>query len=89
MRVSYSKEEIVAEFGAALLCRQFGITSEDDNTAAYLQGWSEAIKENPDWLINGANAAQKAVDYMNEIVAGGLFKNRPAYAGQMDHQSFK
>lgn len=70
MRVSYSKEEIVAEFGAALLCRQFGITSEDDNTAAYLQGWSEAIKENPDWLINGANAAQKAVDYMNEIVAG-------------------
>ena len=69
-RVSYSKEEIVAEFGAALLCRQFGITSEDDNTAAYLQGWSEAIKENPDWLINGANAAQKAIDYMNEIVAG-------------------
>lgn len=64
---NYSQEEIVAEFGAALLCREFGITKEDNNTAAYIQGWSAAIKENPDWLINGANAAQKAVDYMLEI----------------------
>lgn len=63
----YSKEEIVAEFGAALLCRRFGIEKEDNNTAAYIKGWSEAIKNNPDWLINGANAAQKAVDYMLKV----------------------
>lgn len=63
----YSKEEIVAEFGAALLCRRFGIRKEDDNTAAYIKGWSEAIRNNPDWLINGANAAQKAVDYMLKV----------------------
>lgn len=62
--VKYSKEEVVAEFGAALLCRAFGITEQEDNTAAYLQSWSQKLKENPDWLINGANAAQKAVDYM-------------------------
>lgn len=60
----YSKEEVIAEFGAALLCREFGITCQEDNTAAYLQNWSQKLKENPDWLINGANAAQKAVDYM-------------------------
>ncbi len=60
----YSKEEVIAEFGAALLCREFGITTEDDNTAAYLQSWSKKLKENPDWLISGANQAQKAVDYM-------------------------
>ena len=65
--VKYSKEEVVAEFGAALLCREFGITEQEDNTAAYLQSWSQKLKENPDWLINGANAAQKAVDYMFEM----------------------
>ena len=64
--VKYSKEEVVAEFGAALLCREFGITTQEDNTAAYLQSWSRKLKENPDWLINGANAAQKAVNYMFE-----------------------
>jgi antirestriction protein ArdC len=68
-REKYSREEVVAEFGAALLCKRFGIESQTDNTAAYLQGWSEALRENPDWLINGANAAQKAVDYMIETVS--------------------
>lgn len=75
----YSKEEIVAEFGAALLCRQFGINKEDNNTAAYIKGWSEKIKENPDWLINGANAAQKAVDYML-LMAGMLEPEEEAAA---------
>lgn len=64
----YSKEEVVAEFGAALLCRHFGITSQENNTAAYLQSWSKALTDNPDWLIQGANAAQKAVDYMMKVV---------------------
>lgn len=66
---AYSKEEVIAEFGAALLCRHFGITAETNNSAAYIQSWSKRLKDNPDWLISGANAAQKAVDYMLEIVA--------------------
>ena len=71
---AYSKEEVIAEFGAALLCRHFGITSTEDNTAAYLQRWGKALKDNPDWLIQGANAAQKAVDYMMKVVEDAEIK---------------
>lgn len=60
----YSKEEIVAEFGSAILCRYFGIKGQFDNSVAYIKGWSAKIRQNPDWLFNGANAAQRAVDYM-------------------------
>ena len=62
----YSKEEIVAEFGATMLCRIFGVNAEVDNSAVYIKSWSKKLKENPDWLISGANEAQKAVDYILE-----------------------
>lgn len=62
----YSKEEVVAEFGAALLMNYFGLTATNENSAEYIRGWSENLRKNPDWLINGANAAEKAVAYFLE-----------------------
>lgn len=61
---SYSKEEVVAEVGAMFLCEKFGLVRESDNSAEYVKGWSRKLRENPDWLINGANAAEKAVAYI-------------------------
>lgn len=65
---NYSKEEIVAETGAMFLCSYFGIEKETGkNSEAYLQGWFSHLKKKPEELIHGANAAEKAVDYMLKI----------------------
>ena len=68
---TYSKEEVVAETGAMFLCQYFGIAKTTErNSQAYLQGWSKKLRENPLWLISGANAAEKAVNYM--LTTAGL-----------------
>lgn len=62
---AYSKEEVIAECGAMLLCMEFGISKHcRDNSAAYLKEWSAHLKDNPDWLISGMSAAEKAVKYV-------------------------
>ncbi len=63
----YSKEELVAEFGACFLSSDCGILqSVENNSAAYLQGWLSALKSNPRWLVDAANQAQKAVNYLKD-----------------------
>jgi len=63
---TYSAEEVCAEFAAAILCARFGIKATKENSATYIAVWAQKIKENPDWLIRGANDAEKAVDYILE-----------------------
>ena len=45
----YSKEELVAEMGAAMLCAKVGINTAytEDNSAAYLANWLQVVKNNP------------------------------------------
>lgn len=62
----YSKEEVVAEVGAMFLCDMFGIERTSSNSIAYVQSWSKHLRDNPDWLISGANQSEKAVDFMLE-----------------------
>ena len=70
----YSAEELVAEFGALLLCEYFGITKERSvrNSATYIDGWKRFLADNPQTLFTGINAAFRAVNYMLE--KGGLPK---------------
>ncbi len=64
----YSFEELVAEMTAAYLCGTCGfIASTIDNTAAYLDSWSSALSNNPNWLVQAAGKAQKAADYIQGI----------------------
>jgi len=60
----YSKEELVAEFGAAFLCGITGIenTQTVDNSAAYLKHWLGKLQNDRKLLVHAASAAQKAVD---------------------------
>jgi antirestriction protein ArdC len=60
----YSKEELVAEMGAAFLCAIAGIANEhtDRNTAAYIQNWISALEEDNRLIVHAAANAQKAVD---------------------------
>ena len=63
----YSKEELVAEMGAAFLCGHAGIENTLENSAAYLAGWLKALKNDKTLLIHAAALAQKASDYILNI----------------------
>jgi antirestriction protein ArdC len=63
---SYSKEELVAEMGAAFLCAESGIEKTFDNSAAYIDGWLRVLKQpkNRKMVVTTASKAQAAADYM-------------------------
>ena len=62
----YGKEELIAELGAAALCGKCGVESKSSfrNSAAYLKGWAEAIKGNPELIVAAAGKADKAVEFI-------------------------
>ena len=69
-RKTYAEEELVAEMGASFLCAHAGIMAgEFENSAAYLQGWIDALKSKDakGWIIRAASQAQKAADYILNI----------------------
>lgn len=62
----YSKEELVAEMGAAFLCQQVGIECERafKNSAAYIHGWLQALKNDRKLVVMAAAKAEKAAEYI-------------------------
>jgi len=61
----YSKEELVAEMGAAMLCGVASIESQTlDNSAAYLQTWISRLKSDSRLVVSAAAQAQRAADYI-------------------------
>ena len=66
---SYSKEELVAEIGAAALVNHAGLETAKSfhNSAAYVQNWLQALKNDKRFIVSAAGKADKAVEY---ILAG-------------------
>lgn len=61
----YSKEELVAEMGAAMLCGVAGIDSNTiSNSASYIHSWLRSLKEDSRLVVQAAAQAQKAADYI-------------------------
>ena len=61
----YSREELIAEMGSAFLCGQAGIAERTlNNSAAYLQNWLEALKNDHKLIVQAAAQAQKAADFI-------------------------
>jgi len=61
----YSKEELVAELGAAYLCAEAGISNAViANQAAYVASWLARLRADRKLLIHAAAQAQHAVDYI-------------------------
>ena len=61
----YAREELVAEMGAAFLCGQAGIVERTlDNSAAYVAGWLERLRNDARLVVTAAAQAQKAADYV-------------------------
>lgn len=57
----YSREELVAELGSALVCQQNGIQKHVKNdSAAYLKSWLENLEESPDFIKTVMSDVKKA-----------------------------
>ena len=62
---NYSKEELVAEMGAAFLCGVAGIENRTiDNSAGYVHGWLKKLSNDTRLLVQAASQAQRAADYI-------------------------
>ena len=63
---SYSKEELVAELGSAALVHRVGLETKGSfrNSAAYIQNWLQALKNDKRFIISAAGKADKAVAYI-------------------------
>lgn len=64
---SYSKEELVAEMGAAYLCGLAGIERKTiDNSAAYIKAWISRLRDDKTMLVSAGSLAKKAVEYIQK-----------------------
>jgi len=65
---SYSKEELIAEMGAAMLCGITGIAPATlQNFASYLQSWIARLRGDSKLVVSAAAQAQKAADYIRNV----------------------
>lgn len=62
----YSREELVAEIGAAMLCNHANIDCEKafKNSVAYIQSWLEALNDDPKMIVWASSRAEKAAKYI-------------------------
>ncbi len=65
----YSHEELVAEMGTSYLQSIANITSEFEQSAAYIKGWLWKLKNDKRFIVSAASHAQKAVDYILNVKA--------------------
>ena len=59
----YSKEELVAEIGAAALVNHTGLETSASlrNNAAYIQNWLDVLKGDKRFIVSASSKAEKAV----------------------------
>ena len=63
---AYSREELVAELGSAMLCTNIRIDTEVafKNSVAYIKGWASKLKEDTKAIVWAASRAEKAARYI-------------------------
>lgn len=64
----YSREELVAELGASMLCAIVGIENAIlDSSASYIESWLKVLKDDKTMIISASQQAQKAVDHIQGV----------------------
>ncbi len=60
---AYSKEELIAEIGAAALVNHAGLETANSfrNSAAYVQNWLKVLRDDKRFIVSAAGKAEKAV----------------------------
>jgi len=67
-KTNYSKEELTAEMTAGFLCAITGIEQVTHaNSAAYIEFWLKALKNDKTLILKAAAQAQKAADYILNV----------------------
>lgn len=62
----YSREELVAEIGSAMLCHSVSIDCDKafTNSVAYIQGWLKRLKNDNKMIVWASSRAEKAAKYI-------------------------
>ena len=61
----YSKEELIAEFGASFLCAQTGLIHHTiASSAVYIKGWLQALKNDKTLIYAAASKGGKAASFI-------------------------
>lgn len=65
----YSREELVAEIGSAMMCNILGLDGEKafKNSVAYIQSWLRALRNDNKMIVWAASRAEKAVKYIQGV----------------------
>ena len=65
---AYSREELIAELGAAMLCGIAGIApARLEQSAAYIASWLRALRDDKRMVVSASQQAQRAVDYIRDL----------------------
>ena len=73
---NYSREELVAEMGAAFLAETCGIENRTiNNSTSYLANWLDALKNDSRLVLVAASQAQKAGDLILGVTPGDTQQN--------------
>lgn len=71
----YSKEELVAEFGSALVMQEYGLSKTiKEESCAYLKSWLKELKESPTFIKSILLDVKRATAMVNERIE--LINNR-------------
>ena len=62
----YSKEELIAELGAAFLVNLAGLDASKafENSVAYIQSWLKVLQGDPKMIVSAASKAEQAAKYI-------------------------
>lgn len=62
----YSKEELTAELGSAMIINILGIETEKSfkNSSGYIQDWLQVLKNDNNFIVSASSKAEKAVKYI-------------------------
>ena len=64
-KAAYSREELIAEFGASFLADEAGILQQvQTNNAAYLRGWVSYLRDHEDELLEAALLGSRAANFI-------------------------
>lgn len=62
----YAKEELVAEMTSAFLAAETGIPHDVEDHKAYIQSWTQALKNDKNEIFRAAKLADQAANYMHD-----------------------
>ena len=69
---AYSREELIAEIGSFMMCRELGLARPglDEQHQAYVASWVKVLKDDPREIFRAAAQAERAMGYLMQFDRG-------------------